>query len=308
MASLNRSIALWATNLDMDIESVADWVALVDARVAQAASESASLLLMPEYVSESWLAFKPDGLKPTQEMAFLADHAPDAIDALAASARSHGITIVAGSMPWHGEAGQIVNRAWTLMPDGTRLCHDKLALTPAEMDEEAWEITPGRCLRIFEWKGLRCAVVVCLDVEMPALSVALARHGIDLLLVPSMTYLPTGYSRVFGCAKARAIELMCAVAVTGCVGASRGTTQNEHNYSACAVYLPCETEIGSFGVHVETEMTDGANGDDPFVIARDIPFDTIRELRSGKAEVWPGAWSAGHVEIIDETKAKAAAE
>ena len=302
------NIALWATNLGVPVRNVKEWVERVDGRAREASEGGADLLLMPEYVAETWLAFKPDGLKPTEEMAFLARHTPQAIDALSAIAAARDITIVAGSMPWALEGDGIANRAWTLMPDGTRLWHDKLALTPGEQDPESWQIARGRALRIFEWQGLRCAVLICLDVEMPALSVLLARQNIDLLLVPSMTYLPTGYSRVFGCAKARAIELMCAVAVTGCVGSAPGSTQNDQNHSACAVYVPCETELGSFGVHTQTPMTDGRDGSDPFVIARDIPVGAIRRLRAGAAEVWPGAWDAGHVRIIDETGAKAAAE
>ena len=301
-------IALWTTNLGFSVASVRDWAGHVEKRVQEAADSGASLLLMPEYVAETWLSFKPDGLKPTEEMAFLASHAPESIDLLADMAKRHQLTIVAGSMPWDHGGGRIANRAWTLMPDGTRLWHDKLALTPGERDPESWTLTPGSAVRVFEWQGLRCAVLICLDVEMPALSVLLAKQNIDLLLVPSMTYLPTGYSRVFGCAKARAIELMCAVAVTGCVGSAPGSTQNDHNYSACAVYLPCETELGSFGVHAETDMTDGAGGEDPFIIARGVPVGAIRDLRAGKAEVWPGAWDAGHVAIIDGTGAKEAAE
>lgn len=194
------------------------------------------------------------------------------------------------------------------MPDGRRLWQDKLALTPGEKDAESWMLTPGDTVRVFGWNGLRCAVLICLDVEMPALSVVLARHDIDLLLVPSMTYLPTGYSRVFGCARARAIELMCAVAVTGCVGVAPGSTQNDQNHSACALYLPCETDLGTYGVHLQTPMTDGAGGEDPFVVARDIPFARMRELRAGAAEVWPGAWDAGHISVVDEERARAAAE
>ncbi|MEZ5878476.1 MAG: nitrilase-related carbon-nitrogen hydrolase [Tepidamorphaceae bacterium] len=218
-------IALWATNLGFSVASVRDWAGHVEKRVQEAADSGASLLLMPEYVAETWLSFKPDGLKPTEEMAFLASHAPESIDLLADIAKRHQLTIVAGSMPWDHGGGRIANRAWTLMPDGTRLWHDKLALTPGERDPESWTLTPGSAVRVFEWQGLRCAVLICLDVEMPALSVLLAKQNIDLLLVPSMTYLPTGYSRVFGCAKARAIELMCAVAVTGCVAGSAPGSQ-----------------------------------------------------------------------------------
>ncbi|MDN3719096.1 hypothetical protein QW131_07430 [Roseibium salinum] len=131
------------------------------------------------------------------------------------------------------------------------------------------------------------AILVCLDVEMPALSSLLARQDLDLLLVPSMTEKPSGYHRVFGCAKARAVELMCAVGVCGVVGASKGTTQNDTNFSGAALYLPCEEEFGYSGVAAEIPLTGGTSGDEPFLVSS-VPVEELRALKSGKAEVWPG--------------------
>src|SRR3546814_7527676 len=64
---------------------------------------------------------------------------------------------------------------------------------------------------------------------MPALALRLAPLDPDLILVPSMTAKLSGYSRVFSCAKARAIELLCAVAATGVIGRAPGSTQNPTN-------------------------------------------------------------------------------
>ena len=302
------NIALWATNMGFEVDSVAQWTERLAVRCREAAEQGADLILMPEHFAETWLSFKPHGLMPAQEMAFLASQSPATVEPIGALSREYGIAIVAGSIPWQHEDGGITNRAWTFLPDGTRLWHDKLALTPGEQDPENWCLTPGKDLRVFEWNGLRCAVLICLDVEMPALSVLLARKDIDLLLVPSMTHQASGYSRVFGCAKARAVELMCAVAVVGCIGSAPGSTQNPRNNAACAVYLPCEPQLGFYGVHTQTELTDGTKGEDPLVIARDVPVGTIRAMRHGSAEVWPGGWDARHVSIIDETRAKEAAE
>src|SRR3546814_13551925 len=70
-----------------------------------------------------------------------------------------------------------------------------------------------------------------------------------------MTAKLSGYSRVFSCAKARAIELLCAVAATGVIGRAPGSTQNPTNVSACAVYLPCEPSLGMDGVLGPTAPT-----------------------------------------------------
>jgi hypothetical protein len=89
---------------------------------------------------------------------------------------------------------------------------------------------------------------------------------------------------------------MCAVAVCGVVGTSKGTTQNDTNVSGAALYLPCEEEFGFSGIAGEIAPTSGAGGDAPFLIAR-VPFGQLRDLRTGSAEVWPGAWSADHVAV-----------
>src|SRR3546814_16722433 len=102
-------------------------------------------------------------------------------------------------MPWETGAG-VTNRAGLLLPDGRASGQDKLSLTPGEQDPESWNLVPGDALRIVEWEGLKLATLVCLDIEMPALSMKLAALNPDLLLVPSMTGKLSGHSRVFACA------------------------------------------------------------------------------------------------------------
>jgi predicted amidohydrolase len=295
------TIALWATNLSVPVNGLAGWAARVEAKMAEAAEAGAKILIMPEYASEQWLSFKPAGLKPTEEIGWMAEQAPEALALLKPLPEKYGVALLAGSMPWAADNG-FRNRAWLLLPDGRAVPQDKMALTPGEQDPDNWDLATGDEIHIVEWEGMRLATLICLDVEMPALSSLLAPQNIDLLMVPSMTYTLSGYSRVFGCAKARAVELMSAVAATGCVGAAPGTTQNDQNVSGCAVFMPCETELGFTGIHstvgpVEGDEADGKQGDGPFLIARDIPLEIIRQKRAGAAEVWPGAWSAAHVSV-----------
>ena len=70
------SIALWATNLSVPVHGLEGWAARVEAKMAEAAAEGARILVMPEYAAEQWLNFKPADLKPTEEIAWLAGHAP----------------------------------------------------------------------------------------------------------------------------------------------------------------------------------------------------------------------------------------
>ncbi|ASP32569.1 nitrilase-related carbon-nitrogen hydrolase [Labrenzia sp. VG12] len=292
----NYPIALWSFNLGRAPGSVADFAAQIEEGLQRAAAAGAKLLLLPEYVNECCLAFKPAGLRPDQEMDFLADAAQELIPHLSPLPQKHGVSLLVGTVPVKAPNG-ITNTAILLTADGREILQDKLCLTPFEQSSDTWSLTPGTELKVFELDGLKMAILICLDVEMPALSSLLARQEIDLLLVPSMTEMLSGYHRVFGCAKARAVELMCAVAACGVVGASKGTTQNESNVSGAALYLPCEEAFGFTGIGAEIAPTDGKEGEEPFLMA-EVPLQQLRDLRSGKAEVWPGAWTADHVSVL----------
>ncbi len=293
------TLGLWATNLSTPLNGLGAWAAHVEAKMAEAAAAGARLLAMPEYACEAWLSFKPAGLAPDQEIAWMAGQAPAALDLLRPLPARHGVALLAGTMPWQAEGGH-TNRAWLLLPDGRVIAQDKLSLTPGEQDPATWNLLPGRDLRVVEWEGLRVVTLVCLDVEMPALAVLLAPLRPDLILVPSMTGKLSGHARVFGCARARAVELMCAVAATGVIGSAPGSTQNPTNVSACALYLPCEPSLGMSGVLDAVAPRGEDDGDGPLLIARDIPFAEIRRLREAGAEVWPGAWRADHIAIVEE--------
>ncbi|MEP3047419.1 MAG: nitrilase-related carbon-nitrogen hydrolase [Roseibium sp.] len=289
----NYPIALWSFNLGRAPSSAASLARMIEEGLQKAAGDSARLLMLPEYLVETCLAFKPDGLLPENEMAFLAKVGEELLPLLADLPEKYDVSILAGTWPVRTESG-FTNTAILLAADGREIRQDKLSLTPFEQGPDFWHLTPGMELQVFELDGLKMAVLICLDVEMPALSCLLARQNVDLLLVPSMTEKLSGYSRVFGCAKARAVELMCAVAVCGTVGKSKGTTQNDTNVSGAALYLPCEEEFGFVGVGGDIPATGGDQGQEPFLVAS-IPVHQIRRLRAGAAEVWPGAWSADHV-------------
>lgn len=295
------SIALWATDLGVPVSDIAGWAAHIDKMMSRAKEQGANIFQFPEYAAEQWMAFRPEGLLPHQEMAWLADQAPEACKHALALARKHDMLLLAGSMPWHIDAndkakGQ-TNSAMIFTPEGQCIIQDKLSLTPGEQDPENWNLTPGQIFHILEWRGLKIASLICLDIEMPALSCLMAPLDLDLVMVPSMTSSIAGYHRVFGCAKARAVELMCAISVCGTTGAALNTSQNPINYSGCSVFIPCEPELGHTGIFAETKPGFGKNGTDgELLVVSDIPVGKIRSLRKGDAEVWPGGWKAGHIQ------------
>ncbi len=295
------TVALWATSLAPPLNGIDAWAARLDAQMAEAREAGARLLVMPEYACEQWLSFAPADLPPAQEIAWMAAQAPAALAAARALARTHDMALVAGTMPAAigNGAAEHRNRAWLALPDGRLFAQDKLVLTPSEKDPAAWLLTPGDRVAVIEWTGLRLAVLICLDIEMPALAARLAPLDLDLVLVPSMTAGRAGYHRVFDCAKARAIELQAIVCAVGAIGAPERLLGRETNCSGAAAFVPCEPALGDTGLAASIGPWHDVAGPGPMLIARDLPIDRARAARRGGAEVWPGAWSAEHIVIED---------
>lgn len=295
------SVALWATNLAVPLNGIEAWAAQVDARMAEAKAAGAKIFVMPEYACAQWLSFAPADLAHAREIAWMAEQGGAALAAVAPLARKHDMALLAGSMPVAGNGasngsangqGKPFNRAWLILPDGRVFGHDKLVLTPGETDPQGWDVRTGSCVKVIEWEGLRLAILICLDIEMPALAGRLAALDLDLILVPSMTAQRSGYHRVFDCAKARAIELQTVVCTVGAIGAPEAVQDRETNFSGAAAFLPCEPVLGHDGVADRIGPWDRVDGPGPMLIARDLPVGLVRRLRHGEAEVWPGAWSA----------------
>src|SRR5690606_35409626 len=204
----------WAANLAHPLTSLEAFAALVEAQLKTAADAKADILLAPEHISEYWMPFAPENLPLTEENGWVAEQAAKVIPLLQDAVKKTGVTLVAGSSSYrHETTGKCRNRSWMLFPDREPVFHDKLVMTPAEKDPAGWHFEPGNTVHIFEWRGLRLCLIICLDVEMPHLAHTLSTEDIDLLIVPSMTSKLSGYHRVFTCARARAVELMTAVAV-----------------------------------------------------------------------------------------------
>jgi predicted amidohydrolase len=295
------TVALWAVNFATPVSSLDAWLALVEERIAFAAREGADVLVMPEYACAQWVSFRPPGLPPDREVPWMGEIALEALPRLSSLVRKTGVGLLAGTMPC-ARGGGWTNRAHLLLPDaGDVLCavQDKLCLTPFERDEAGWMLVAGDEFRVVEWRGLRIGILICLDVELPALSARLAALALDLILVPSMTEREAGYWRVFGCAKARAIEQQAIICAVGAVGTLRLPDRIETNVSGAAVYLPCEESLGHNGVAAsigpDAESVDALGS---VLVARDLPVDIVAALRAGGAEVWPGCYPANDLTIV----------
>lgn len=288
------TVALWATNMGLAPVSAEAFIETAKAEMQSARARQADIMVMPEYVCESWLTFAPTGLAETAEIAWMAERAQEILPVLAREAAALDMLFVAGTVPVAVDKGYR-NRAWIFTPEGQVLSQDKLSLTPDERDPEAWTLQPGNEVTLIEWRGRRLAVVICLDIEQPALGARLQGLDLDLILNPSDTGKLSGHSRVFSCAKARAVELFCAVAPVGGIGPVPVPGQRD-NVSGAAVYLPCEAAFGHTGILAELPAADRAEGAGPCLTAR-VPLAALHAARQAGGEVWLGAWSADAIKL-----------
>ena len=251
--------------------------------------------MLPEYACEPWLWFAPRPLSRPAELEWLAARAAEALPRLAELPGRHDVALLAGAMPVStGTAYR--NRAHLLLPDGRVVVQDKLCLLPLERNPQGYWLEPGSVVRIVTWRGLRIAIAVCLDVELPALAVLLADRELDLLLVPSMTERAAGYARVAGCAKARAIELMTTVCVAGCLGTSGSSQRAAQRRRGCGLRaMRDRARLGrdrGGGRAGGERRGAGAAVDRPRPAGRTDP---------GAAPGWrrglAGGWSGGHLAI-----------
>ena len=225
--------------------SVAEYAATLDARVAEAVSAGAQLLLMPEYAcTEIAAAFatRPD---PAAELDAACHYAPALLDAMRACAMRHQVWLQPGTLPVRRPEG-IVNQAPLFAPDGQMAVQDKHVLT--RFETELWSIHPGRPPGVVETPWGRIGIAICYDLEFPHLIRAQVEAGAWLILAPSCTDIVAGFNRVRLAARARALESQCYVAVAPTVGDAPWLATLDTNRGYAAVFGPVDRGFPEDGV------------------------------------------------------------
>lgn len=247
-------------------------------RVETAWDGGADIVLLPEYL---WAALEP----LLQKDADMDDIAKtvwlDLMPRLKQRLCRSGKHAVAGTAPWSDPATKhLYNRA-LVFSDGHMLHQDKLFLTPWESEFHA-----SRELFVFNMAGLRTAVIICLDVEVPEISSRLRGLDIDLLLVPTATETNYGSERVNRCASARAIELGCAVVVCPLVGKCDSSMVGV-NLGKLAMYLPAQKAFDDFDRTDTSRMVRQSWHS----LRVDVPATAIRQTRRRRVETNPSQLS-----------------
>jgi predicted amidohydrolase len=217
---------------------------LVTDRIEESWNTGANIVVFPEF---TWMGLErfvtgPDAIRGVADI-FWNQLWPG----IATSHSRPDKAAVLGTVPFVDEGGRMRNRA-PILNSGQTLYQDKIHLTP-------WEgaFTGGGPVRVWDFRGLRVVVVICLDVEIPEISAALRGVDLDLMLVPSATESLAGVERVGRCAGARAVELGCHVGLCHLVGGLDSELVDE-NLGRLAVFSPSQSVFPAANRQVVSEV------------------------------------------------------
>jgi len=185
--------------------------------VARAAAAGADLVALPE---------KWNAIGSTAELHAAAEplDGGESVEAMAGWARTHGITLVGGSITERREGrDKLSNTSLVFGPDGELLrLYRKIHLFDVEVgghvyrESEAEE--PGAEPVVVHGEGWPIGLTVCYDVRFPELYRILALEGAQLVTVPAHFTTPTGKDHWHVLLRARAIENQYYVAAPAQVG------------------------------------------------------------------------------------------
>ena len=191
---------------------------------------------------------------------------------------SYNVNIIAGSMP-QIERKRLYNVAYLCRRDGSFEAVKKIHITPSE--RESFGMSGGKEIRALDTDCGRLGLLICSDVDFPELPRLLKQQGADILFVPYMTDLQTGYQRVRFCAHARAVENECYVALTGCVGNLPRVDNMDIQYSKSAVFSPSDFSFPSTGIMAESTPNP------EMVLIADVDMDLLKHLSDqGSVNNW----------------------
>jgi predicted amidohydrolase/GNAT superfamily N-acetyltransferase len=227
-------------------------------------------ILFPEFFNAPLMA-KYNHLSEPEAIRKLAEYTEDIRDRFIQLAISYNVNIITGSMPLM-KGDKLYNVGYLCRRNGTMDSYEKIHVTPDEV--KFWGLTGSDQLRVFETDCGKIGVLICYDVEFPELPRILADQGMKILFVPFLTDTQTGYSRVRYCARARAIENECFVAIAGSVGNLPNVHNMDIQYAQSAVFTPCDFSFPTNGV--KTEATPNTE----MILVSDVDLDLLSELHT----------------------------
>ncbi len=256
-----------------ELASFAAFEAKLSAWVAEAASQSAELLVFPEYAALELAALAgrevSSDLKASLEA--LQSYLPAYDSAYAALAKQHGLYILAGSAPVRLPDGAYVNRARLFAPSGASAHQQKCIMTRFEAEE--WGISPSSGFTVFDTAVGKLGITICYDSEFPLIARALAEAGAEILLAPSCTETLAGYHRVRTSCAARALENQIFAIQSPTIGDAPWLAGLETNAGAAGVFAPAESRFSIDGVIAQGTLNT------PQWVYADLDLEALARIR-----------------------------
>ncbi len=225
--------------------------------------------LFPEFFNAPLMALHNE-LPEGEAIRTLAEYTERIRDKFAELALGYNINIITGSMPLVRD-GHLYNIGYLCRRDGSIEQYEKLHVTPDEV--KCWGLKGGNKLRTFDTDCGKIGILICYDVEFPELSRLLAQEGMNILFVPFLTDTQNAFARVQLCARARAIENECYVAIAGSVGNLPKVHNMDIQYAQSAVFTPCDFAFPLHGIKAE------ATPNTEMLIIADVDLELLHDLR-----------------------------
>lgn len=224
--------------------------------------------LFPEFFNAPLMA-SYNHLSEPEAIRELATFTDEMLERFLKLAISYNVNIITGSMPYLVD-DTLYNIGYLVRRNGTYEQYEKIHVTPDEA--KYWGVKGGKKIEVFETDCGPVGIVICYDVEFPELSRLLAQDGMKILFVPFLTDTQNGYSRVRNCARARAIENECYVAIAGAVGNLPKVHNMDIQYAQSVVFTPCDFSFPTDGIKAE------ATPNTEMILVVDVDLDLIAEL------------------------------
>ena len=193
-------------------------------------------------------------------------------------AKKNKVHIIAGTHVVEVE-GKLRNRAHLFYPDGKIGTQDKLHITPTEVN--AWNMSRGEGINIFETEKGKMAILTCYDIEFPEIVRMAKARGADVIFCPSCTDDRHGFHRVRYTSHARAIENQVYVVLTGTVGALPTVDFMHANFGQAAIISPNDVPFPPKGLLAEGEI----NHD--MLVTADLDLKLLYAVREkGSVTTW----------------------
>ena len=255
----------WQMRLFPSVESLYEQIEFF---VDTVAGYKSDFVLFPELFNAPLMA-EYNHLNEAESIRKLADHTLHLRDKFIELAVKYNVNIITGSMP-QMRRKKLYNVGYLCRRDGTHEMYEKIHITPNEL--HYWGLVGGNKIRVFDTDAGKIGVLICYDVEFPELPRVMADLGMQILFVPFLTDTQNAYTRVRACARARAIENECFVAIAGCVGNLPRVENMDIQFAQSVVFTPSDFPFPTNGVKAEATPNTEA------VLIVDVDLDLLKEL------------------------------